>query len=131
MAASILTMLKAVPWSEVLSAAPSVVGGARKLWDSVGSKPAAEASAPASEEAVAGDRLAALSARLDRSEQDVAALKAQMREASALIASLAEQNSQLIATMERTRRRGLQLAAAVAVLAAACVVLAVSIVRLA
>ena len=130
MAASILTMLKAVPWSEVLSAAPSVVGGARKLWDSVGSKPA-EAPAPASEEVVAGDRHAALSARLDRSEHEVSTLKEQMRDASALIASLAEQNSQLIATMEQTRRRYLQLAAAVTILGIGCVLLAVAVVRMA
>lgn len=129
MATSFLTMLKAVPWSDVLSAAPSVVGSARKLWESVGTK-AAEPATPMSEEAVAGDRHAELSARLDRSEREVAALKSQMLAASGLITKLADQNSQLIVTVEATRRRATLLTGAVGVLAVACVVLAVFVIRL-
>ena len=127
MATSILTMLKAVPWSDVLSAAPSVVGGARKLWDSVGSKAAEPA---AGEEAVPLGPNAGLSARLDRAEQEVAVLKSQMVAASGLITKLADQNAQLIATMEAARRRTRLLAGAVAAMGVACVVLAVFVVRL-
>ena len=37
-----LTVLQSVPWSDVISNAPKVAGGAKKLWDSVARKPAAE-----------------------------------------------------------------------------------------
>jgi hypothetical protein len=40
MAIGWLTVLKMVPWGEVIENAPKVAIGAKKLWDKVGRKPA-------------------------------------------------------------------------------------------
>lgn len=39
MAAGWLTVLKMVPWGDVIENAPKVAQGAKKLWSSVGKKP--------------------------------------------------------------------------------------------
>ena len=38
-----LAVLTSVPWKEVISKAPAVADGARKLWNNVGKKPAEQA----------------------------------------------------------------------------------------
>lgn len=103
MAIGWMTILSNVPWSEVIKNAPAVAEGARKLWKKVGSKEEAEAS-----EAVAVDP----DARLHELQLRVDELNAQMLSASEVIRSLAEQNAQLIARVEKTRRRLLLLALA-------------------
>ena len=37
------TVLQSVPWAEVVSNAPKVAAGAKKLWNAVGRKPSAGA----------------------------------------------------------------------------------------
>jgi len=95
MAIGWMTILKTVPWTEVLRHAPVVADGAKKLWDRVGHRPAAPTnSAPAgSTEA----RLAALEAR-------AAELREQMLASAALIKDLAEQNAQLVRRLQIQRR---------------------------
>jgi hypothetical protein len=99
-----LAVLKVVPWGEVIAAAPKVAVGARKLWDSVGRKPeagvAGAETAPAPE-----DPSIALGARLDRADAELADLRAKLQDATGLIASLAEQNEQLIARIDLLRVR--------------------------
>ena len=51
MAISWLSVLQAVPWSDVISNAPKVAEGARKLWKSVGPRGADDAAEPAADSA--------------------------------------------------------------------------------
>jgi uncharacterized coiled-coil protein SlyX len=108
MAANWIKMLKAVPWSEVLAAAPQVAGGARRLWETVGRKGGplpemdlgeAMAHAPIDED------IALLAARIEQQDAAIGQLHGQVREASKLIAELADQNAQLIARLEAARER--------------------------
>lgn len=95
MAIGWMTILSNVPWSDVIKNAPAVADGAKKLWKKIGSKSAADPGTPdASPEA----QLATLQARVEE-------LHAQMQAASEVIRSLAEQNAQLIARVEKSRRR--------------------------
>jgi hypothetical protein len=124
-----LTVLKMVPWTEVITHAPKVASGARKLWDSVAHKsPATEAAAPQSgAKEPYTDPTAALTARLDQADAALADLRAQMLSATELITTLAEQNEQLIAKMDamRTRITWLTVASGAAIaLALAAIVIA-------
>ena len=106
MAMGWLSVLKMVPWDDVIESAPKVAAGAKKLWNSVGKKSARAATAvptPATLTAVNAP-LAALQAQLLDLQGTVAELHQQMLESSALIGSLAEQNTQLIQRMELMRR---------------------------
>jgi hypothetical protein len=96
-----------------------VAQGAKKLWNSVGKKPAEPASAPVTAVAPgqAEPTLAALQAQVAKLQVSVAELHQQMLESSALIGSLAEQNTQLIARVEVNRKRVLALVVVVVVLA--------------
>lgn len=108
MAAGWWTVLRTVPWSEVISAAPQVANGARRLWDTVNRKAGphdpATAMAPeayAQEEDVFG----MIIERVQLHETDLTDLRNQMRSASELIANLADQNAQLIAKMDAQRQK--------------------------
>ncbi|RRS03023.1 hypothetical protein EIP75_17950 [Aquabacterium soli] len=118
MAISWLTVLQAVPWSDVIRNAPKVAEGAGKLWDAVGrkvsTKPAATSSAGSTASSPLDTRLATL-------EATVADLHAQMLASSQLIKDLAEQNTQLIRRAEINRVRTLWLAAVTAALALALI----------
>lgn len=107
MAIGWLSVLKMVPWGEVIDNAPKVAQGAKKLWNSVGKKPAVDVSStegshPLEETATS---LATLQARVIALQSATAELHHQMQESSALIQSLAEQNTQLIGRVEVQRRR--------------------------
>lgn len=97
------TILANVPWSDVIKNAPAVAEGAKKLWKKVGGKASTATTAPAPADDTPEGRLATLEAR-------VAELHGQMQAAGEVIQSLAEQNAQLIARVEKTRRRLLTLA---------------------
>ena len=109
-----LTALKLVPWVDVVRSAPQIAEGARKLWQTVGrnkaERPAAGAaiSSPAATEG--NEPLAALTTR-------VLALERELADATELIHSLAEQDKQLIAQIERLQHRERWLWRALAVLA--------------
>ena len=109
MAIGWISVLKMVPWGEVIDNAPKVAQGARKLWQAAGKKPVDVV--PASD--VATLTLAGLQAQLAELQVSTAELHQQMRESSALIQSLAEQNTQLIRRLEINRLRILWLAAVV------------------
>ncbi|HBF50267.1 MAG TPA: hypothetical protein DDX04_07685 [Massilia sp.] len=108
MAVAWLKVLKAVPWSEVIAAAPQVANGARKLWDTVGRK---GAPAPGIDDVavapvpVGDDGMALLAAHIEQQDATIAQMHGQLREASKLITELADQNAQLIAKMEAARGR--------------------------
>lgn len=119
MAIGWLSVLKMVPWGDVIESAPKVAQGAKKLWDTVGKK--APAAAPNDSAAVvtaeATPTLAALQAQVTQLQVSVAELHQQMLASSALIGSLAEQNAQLITRVEVNRKRVLALVVVVVVLA--------------
>ena len=104
MAIGWLTVLKMVPWTDVISNAPKVAEGAKKLWGSVGKKPAAPVIAPIDAgvpaEAPSVIKLAARVAALEEASRE---LHSQMLASSELITTLAEQNAQLIQRIERNR----------------------------
>ena len=129
MAIGWLTALKAIPWTDVIGTAPVVVDGAKKLWHSVGNKPAPPelAPGPPSASSTEAQSIAALQTRIAALEVEAADLHGQMVASSELIKALAEQNTQLIRRIETSRVRLLWLAvatAATAVIAICAIVLA-------
>ena len=107
MAIGWLTVLQSVPWSDVVRNAPKVAAGAKKLWDNVANKSAANPDAAAD-----GSGLAPVPATLEGLQQQVLSLQAanahlqqRLIESSDLIGTLAEQNAQLIQGMQALRRR--------------------------
>ncbi|OOG56066.1 hypothetical protein [Polaromonas sp. C04] len=118
MAIGWLAALKTIPWADVISTAPMVVDGAKKLWSSVGKKPVAPELANAGSHPVSSpEAIAVLQARIAALEVEAADLHGQMVASSALIKALAEQNTQLISRIETSRVRLLWLAVATAVTA--------------
>jgi len=115
MAIGWLSVLKMVPWGDVIETAPKVAQGAKKLWNTVGKKTAADTTAPNTPSEPAPS-LTSLQAQVTQLQHSVAELQQQMLESSALIGSLAEQNTQLIARVEVNRKRLLALAVVVVVL---------------
>jgi hypothetical protein len=118
MAIGWLSVLRMVPWADVISNAPKVAEGAKKLWNAVNKKSPSpdladeEADVPAD----AGlDTLATLQARLATMEIATADLHSQMLASSELIKVLADQNAQLIKRMEVHRIRIVWLAGATVV----------------
>jgi hypothetical protein len=116
-----LSVIKLVPWGEVISNAPKVAEGAKKLWSAVSREP------PAFKAADAGARfaptsdaqsIATLQAQLSAAEAAISDLHKQMLESSQLIKALADQNTQLIKRVEVNRIRVLWLAGITIVLGA-------------
>jgi hypothetical protein len=114
MAAGWWSMLKTVPWSDVIHAAPQVATGARRLWDTVNRKQGALVDDDYTHEAYTreDDVFGAVVARVEHNESVLIDLHNQMRSASELIANLADQNAQLIARVDAQRTRIAWLSAA-------------------
>ncbi|MDT3735152.1 MAG: hypothetical protein ROZ00_02890 [Denitratisoma sp.] len=119
MAIGWLTILKSVPWTEVIRNAPKVAEGARKLWNAVGKQRAADEAAAGAQPAASHEPLTleALEARVAALEAAVSDLNQQMLASSELIKELAEQNAQLIKRIEANRKRTFWLGAATLALA--------------
>jgi hypothetical protein len=110
MAIGWLTVLKSVPWGEVISNAPKVAQGAKKLWNAVSNKPPSPAMPTPAAHAPDPQALAKLQAAVND-------LHGQMLSSSELIKALAEQNTQLIRRIELNRIRLLWLAGVTGVVA--------------
>lgn len=122
MAIGWLTILKSVPWTEVIRNAPKVAEGARKLWNAVGKQRAADEAADAAAPPAASHEphtLEALEARVAALEAAVSDLHGQMFASSELIKELAEQNAQFVKRIEANRKRTFWLGAATLALAIA------------
>ena len=107
-----LAILSNVPWKDVIDNAPKVADGAKKLWKTVAKKagpsePANTRVTPAhsSEE----QTIASLDTRIIELKNEVTALHDQMLASSEIIEALAEQNTQLIKSIEIFRGRVLRL----------------------
>jgi len=112
MAINWVTAFKVIPWADVVSAAPAVVKGAKKLWSSVKTSEAEPAEPPpqaehseAAADTSPSEALAALEARLRQLDRRVGTLGKEAVASSELIRSLAEQNAQLVAAVEALRLR--------------------------
>ena len=119
MAIGWLAIIKSVPWTDVISNAPKLADGAKKLWKAVdrkrGAEAAAEQAAPSLLPEV--DANAELASRLASMEAATADLHSQMLASTELIKALAEQNALLVSGIETTRVRLLWLSAAIALIA--------------
>lgn len=94
MAIGWLSILKAVPWTDVVSNAPKVADGAKKLWETVARKKAPTGTSPSATSDTPNPdglevRIAELAGELDRLQQEMLA-------SSQLLKTLAEQNAQLV-----------------------------------
>ncbi|MCB1890302.1 MAG: hypothetical protein KDH20_22040 [Rhodocyclaceae bacterium] len=86
---------KAIPWGEVIAAAPSIVRGARELLSRTrGEAGDASAGTPATPE----ERIGALEARVE-------ALAGELETSTDLITQLAEHNERLVVAVERLHRQ--------------------------
>jgi hypothetical protein len=115
MAIGWLTVLKMVPWGDVIENAPKVASGAKKLWQTVGKKPVVATPAASGQEVLRAESpaVAALQSQVAELQVAVADLHQQMLVSSELIQSLADQNAQLIKRVEVNRVRLLWLTALV------------------
>ncbi|HTS55029.1 MAG TPA: hypothetical protein VMH26_17290 [Burkholderiales bacterium] len=92
--------LKSLPWSTIVSNAPLIVDGAKKLASLVKSKSTAEAMPPAGD-AVIGDaqsEIAALRARVRQLEQE-------QKQAAEALREVAESHGQMAQALESLRKR--------------------------
>ncbi|MCT9809385.1 hypothetical protein N0K08_01935 [Acidovorax sp. Be4] len=126
MAISWITALKLVPWGDVIEATPQVVKAAKGL---LGKKPPATASAPAATPQAASHLNAPHNAG-EQALQLIQALEARTRQleqaqqlSAELIEQLAEQNAQVVRTVDLLRTGAQRLAWA-------CVVLGVAVIGL-
>lgn len=110
MAISWISALKMVPWDVVVSNAPGVVEGARKLWKSAGRDEAAPAEVQTD---------LSTESRLEALESEVAELQQEMASSAGLIKALADQNAQLVQAVAVLKGRQRLFAAATALLAIA------------
>jgi hypothetical protein len=117
MGISWLTVLAAVPWTEVIKNAPKVADGAKKLWGSVRKDGKGAALPVGGNPADPQVRIATLEATVDE-------LSKQMQASAELIKALAEQNAQLVQRIESNRRRTVGLSIVVLLLVAAIIFLA-------
>jgi hypothetical protein len=126
MAINWLLALKAVPWGELAQAAPGIVKGARRLFNTARQSeppPVGPAEAGAS-----GATAHAMPARVARLEAAVQNLDSEQQSSAELLRSLAEQNSRVVAAIEVLRARSRLLLGVSIALAAGYVVLAVWVV---
>jgi hypothetical protein len=111
MAAGWMSVLKMVPWSDVISSAPKVADGAKKLWSTVAKKAgvvgeSAPDEPPAEpQDLPAAELLALLQGQLARQEAGLSDLRQQLLSSTALVQTLAEQNAQLVQRVEANRVR--------------------------
>ncbi|MCC7081547.1 MAG: hypothetical protein IT530_12810 [Burkholderiales bacterium] len=101
MAINWLFALKVVPWADVVQAAPAIVKGARKLFDT------ARASRPIAgrEESYRGQGDDDVHARLRQIEIALQKRDAEQDAGAELIRSLAEQHARVVAAIELMRAR--------------------------
>jgi hypothetical protein len=121
MAIGWLGLLKAVPWSDVVSNAPKIAEGAKSLWGAVSKRvrPGDETGGPQTRP----EAEMPLATRVTTLEENQRELRAQLATSSELIRSLADQDAQLIARLDTLRNALRWLVVVVVVLAGAVIVL--------
>ncbi|MES2546913.1 MAG: hypothetical protein V4575_04345 [Pseudomonadota bacterium] len=109
MAIGWLALLKAVPWAEVVRKAPEIAESAKKLWGTVARKSPHQESEVRTVFTSKDQELNWLKDRLDSVETANSELHNQMLTTSELIKALADQNAQLIKSVELNRIRIIRL----------------------
>lgn len=107
------TLVKAIPWSDVISKAPDLAQGARKLWQKAAGQSDAgpRQAAPETPLTDSDTRFASLESRL-------AELVTRQQDATEILAALATQNAELVSTADALRRQLRRLWIAVGLLGA-------------
>lgn len=104
MGISWLVALKAVPWTDLVQAAPGIVKGARKLYTTVrGGTGAVDSVLPTDSPTAGGAR--GVEARVTQVENRLAALMAEQQASAEVIRNLADQNARLIEAVGIMRAR--------------------------
>lgn len=111
MALNWLALLKAVPWGEVARNAPLIAENAKKLWSTVARKSPKQELEVHNVFTSEDEEVNWLKERLNTIEAANAELHNQMLTTSELIKALADQNTQLIKTIELNRTHIVRLAA--------------------
>ena len=104
MALGWLSVLKAVPWSDVVQAAPTIVQGARKLYTAAKSygDPSVDAQAAHARAREGGENA---DVRLEQIHAHIEVLQAEQRTSAEIIRSLAEQNAVIVTALDLMRKR--------------------------
>jgi hypothetical protein len=103
MAAPWFALFSAIPWTDVITHAPTVAKGAKKLWQKVSSRKATDTETPGS--SAVADPVASPEARIFALETRLAESDARQQESAELLAALASQNADLVRAAEELRRR--------------------------
>ena len=112
-----LSVLRNVPWSDVIGNAPKLAEGAKNLWSKAAGTappPPAPDANPAPAASPDAEAIAALQARASALEHTASELHGQLLASSELVKALADQNTQLVKRIEAHRVRIRWLAAATA-----------------
>ena len=111
MAIKWLALLKAVPWGEVVRNAPEIAENAKRLWSTVARKPPMQELEVRNVYTTEDQEIAWLKDKLNALEAANADLHNQMLSSAELMKALADQNTQLIKSIELNRIRLLRLVA--------------------
>ena len=114
------TALKFIPWKDVLQAAPSVLNGARQLWQGThqGNAPIAP---PVDLPNIANDPIGNLKIRVVQLEKARYETGEQVQATTDVVQALAEQQQQLISEISKTRLRLRIMSVVIVVLLAAVI----------
>lgn len=101
-----MTAFKAIPWTEVIAAAPTVVNGARKLFDRVRRREPLSATPPETDPTASpGERIDGLEREVGALQRRLIELEEQQLASTSLVQSLAEQNEKLLSIVNVLRLR--------------------------
>ena len=103
MAAPWFALFSAIPWTDVITHAPTVAKGAKKLWQQISSRKAADTETPGG--STVADPVARPEARIAALETRLAESDARKQQSAELLAALASQNADLVRATEELRRR--------------------------
>lgn len=103
MAAPWFALFSAIPWTDVITHAPTVAKGAKKLWQQISSRKATDTETPGG--STVADPVARPEARIAALETRLAESDARQQESAELLAALASQNADLVRATEELRRR--------------------------
>lgn len=118
MAVGWLTAFKVIPWADVIQATPSIVRGARSIWQSAKKANEEVDRGLTKADSSTNPTPAGLAARLDHLERELAASERRQAAMAELAASLAEQNAALVQAVSVLKTRTLLLLVLNVVLAA-------------
>ena len=107
MAISWIAAFKKIPWTEVMSAAPTVVQGTKTLWDRGRGKGADATAQNANETQSSPDDVTAsgIDRRIRALEAALGEMKSEAQSSAQLIASLAKQNARVVEAVAILRVR--------------------------